>query len=134
MFKAGKSQDGLEQTNCMMDFLDSNHPNDDHIFFFDNAKTHTACWPNALSAWHMLLKPSTSHVANWLCSEKKTVMVPALKYPCKMVNLLMAQHSFSIFWQTIHKLAYSRDEDYHPGMLCPQKFIARSYAALCTMC
>lgn len=35
-------------------------------------------------------------------------MVPALKYPCKMVNLLMAQHSCSIFWQTIHKLAYSR--------------------------
>ena len=72
MFKAGKSQDGLEQTNCMMDFLDSNHPNDDHIFFFDNAKTHTACWPNALSAWHMPLKPSTSHVANWLCSEKNS--------------------------------------------------------------
>ena len=57
MFKTGKSQDGyftnaevLEQTNPAMDILDCDHPNDDHIFFFDNAKMHTAHQPNALSA------------------------------------------------------------------------------------
>ena len=41
-------------------------------------------------------------------AQKKVVMAPSLKYPYKMVNWLMAPHSHSIFWQTIHKLAYSR--------------------------
>ena len=41
-------------------------------------------------------------------AQKKAVMAPSLKYPYKMVNWLMAPHGHSIFWQTIHKLAYSR--------------------------
>ena len=26
------------------------YPDEEHVFFYNNAKTHTACWPDALSA------------------------------------------------------------------------------------
>jgi len=57
LFKAGKTQDGyfmndeiLEQANHVMVIIDKDYPDDDHVFFYDNAKTHTARCPDALSA------------------------------------------------------------------------------------
>ena len=48
MFKAGKNQDGyfindkiLAQANWAMDILDNNYPDDVHVFFYDNTKTHS---------------------------------------------------------------------------------------------
>jgi len=56
LFKAGKTCEGyftnteiLAQANCAMDIIDRNYPCEDHDFFHDNAKTHTACWPDALT-------------------------------------------------------------------------------------
>ncbi|KAK0444511.1 uncharacterized protein EV420DRAFT_1622730 [Desarmillaria tabescens] len=48
----------LEQVMKAMDILDHDYPNEWHIFAYDNAATHTACAPNALSASKMPAKPS----------------------------------------------------------------------------
>jgi hypothetical protein len=57
MFKAGKNQDGyftndkiLEQADRAMDILDKDYLDDTHVFFYDNAKTHTVHRPDTLSA------------------------------------------------------------------------------------
>jgi len=57
LFKVGKTHEGyftnteiLAQANHAMDIIDRNYPHKDHIFFHDNSKMHTACWPDALTA------------------------------------------------------------------------------------
>jgi len=77
MFKAGKNRDGyftndeiLEQANQAMDILDKDYLDDTHVFFYDNAKTHTARRPDALSAKHMTVKPPKDAASNFLCSVK----------------------------------------------------------------
>jgi len=77
MFKAGKNRDGyftndeiLEQANRAMDILDKDYPDDTHVFFYDNAKTHTVRRPDALSARHMTVKPPKDAASNFLCSVK----------------------------------------------------------------
>ena len=63
MFKAGKNRDGyftndeiLAQANRAMDILNNDYPDDEHVFFYDNAKTHTVCQPDTLSARYMTVK------------------------------------------------------------------------------
>ena len=77
MFKAGKNQDGyftndeiLAQANQAMDILDNDYPDDEHVFFYDNTKTHTVCQPDALSAWYMTVKPPKDVASNFLCTVK----------------------------------------------------------------
>ena len=39
-------------------------------FFYDNAKTHTARWPDTLSARYMTVKPPKDATSNFLCTVK----------------------------------------------------------------
>ena len=43
-----------------MDILSKHYPNEDHVFVFDNAKTHLKCANDALSACKMPKFPSKS--------------------------------------------------------------------------
>ena len=77
MFKADKNWDGyftndkiLAQANWVVDVLDNNYPDDTHVFVYDNAKTHMACWPDALSVWYMTAKPPKDVASNFLCTVK----------------------------------------------------------------
>ncbi|PBK83278.1 hypothetical protein ARMGADRAFT_1048481 [Armillaria gallica] len=65
IFRPGKNCDGyytnaeiLEQATKAMDILDHDYPNERHVFAYDNATTHTARAPDALSASKMPAKPS----------------------------------------------------------------------------
>lgn len=56
LFEAGKNCEGyftnvnlLAQTSLAMDILMKHYPNEDDVFIFDNATTHTKCAANALS-------------------------------------------------------------------------------------
>ena len=67
LFKAGKPQDGyftnddiVAQTGRAMDVLSKHYTNEDHVFIFDNAKTHLKCANDALSARKMPKFPSES--------------------------------------------------------------------------
>jgi len=72
LFKAGANRDGyftneeiLEQAACTMDILEKHFPNDQHIFIYNNARTHLKRSPYTLSACQMVLntpKPGK----NWL--------------------------------------------------------------------
>lgn len=72
LFKAGANRDGyftneeiLEQATHAMDILEKYFPDDQHIFVYDNARTHLKRAPDALSARQMVLntpKPGR----NWL--------------------------------------------------------------------
>ncbi|KAJ7200600.1 hypothetical protein GGX14DRAFT_400597 [Mycena pura] len=60
--RPGKNRDGyygnkeiLEHATEMMDFLDANHPDEEHVLAYDNATTHTARAADALSAGKMPL-------------------------------------------------------------------------------
>jgi hypothetical protein len=60
LFKAGKNQDGyfsgeniIQHVETAMDILEKHFPNEQHIFIFDNAKTHTKRADDALSARKM---------------------------------------------------------------------------------
>jgi hypothetical protein len=66
IFKAGKARDGyftndniLEQTAQAMDIVKKHYPNDEHIFVFDNATTHSKRLATAPSASKMTKNPST---------------------------------------------------------------------------
>lgn len=65
LFKAGKERDGYfgnedirKQTAVTMEICKKWYPNEDHIFIFDNAKTHTKRAEDAQSALHMPKGPS----------------------------------------------------------------------------
>ncbi|KZV69533.1 hypothetical protein PENSPDRAFT_608568 [Peniophora sp. CONT] len=65
LFKPGNSRDGYftcdeicEQATTAMDILDKYYSNEDHVFIYDNAKTHSKREPWALSARKMTLGPS----------------------------------------------------------------------------
>jgi hypothetical protein len=67
VFKAGKNRDGyfqnsdiIKQATIAMDILDEDYPNENHVFAYDNAKTHTARAPDALSAKKMPLKENAN--------------------------------------------------------------------------
>ena len=72
LFKAGTNRDGyftndeiLEQATHAMDILEKHFPRDQHVFVYDNARTHLKRSPYALSARNMVLntpKPGN----NWL--------------------------------------------------------------------
>ena len=77
LFRVGKQRDGyftnkgiLQKANHAMDILDKDYPDDEHVFFYDNAKTHTARRPDALSARNMPVKPPKSSATNFLCAIK----------------------------------------------------------------
>ncbi|KAJ3560129.1 hypothetical protein NP233_g11034 [Leucocoprinus birnbaumii] len=60
VIKPGKNRDGyftndnvLEQFQEMVEIVKADYPNDDHVFFYDNAATHLKHAPNSLSAHHM---------------------------------------------------------------------------------
>jgi hypothetical protein len=60
LFKPGKNRDGyfdceeiIDQTTTAMDILKKYFPDDDHVFVFDNATTHTKRADDALSARKM---------------------------------------------------------------------------------
>ena len=53
-----------------MDILNNNYPDDEHAFFYDNAKTHTASQPDALSTQYMTVKPPKDAASNFLCTVK----------------------------------------------------------------
>ncbi|KAJ7927374.1 hypothetical protein B0H13DRAFT_2312578 [Mycena leptocephala] len=76
-FRPGGKQDGyytnakiLEHATEAMDTLDQTRPHECHVFAYDNATTHTARAPDALSARRMVVKPPTSRskTANFLCA------------------------------------------------------------------
>ncbi|KAJ7483017.1 hypothetical protein B0H11DRAFT_1723388 [Mycena galericulata] len=65
--RPGKNRDGyynnaeiLKHATAAMDILDETRPHEHHAFANDNAKTHTAWAPDALSARDMVVKPPTS--------------------------------------------------------------------------
>lgn len=65
LFKAGKGCDGyftndnvIAQVQKAMDILAKHYPNNDHVFVFDNAKTHVKCANDSLSAHKMPKSPS----------------------------------------------------------------------------
>ncbi|KAI6159852.1 hypothetical protein EDD17DRAFT_1778692 [Pisolithus thermaeus] len=67
LFKAGKTQDGYftndditAQTRVAMDILSKHYADEEHVFIFDNAKTHLKRANDALSAWKMPKFPSES--------------------------------------------------------------------------
>jgi hypothetical protein len=72
LFKAGKNRDGyftntdvLDQATTAMDILEQYYPNEDHVFVFDNATTHTKRTDTALSATKMPLNPTASRHQMW---------------------------------------------------------------------
>ncbi|KAJ6483032.1 hypothetical protein DFH09DRAFT_950068 [Mycena vulgaris] len=74
--RPGKNRDGyytnaeiLVHATQAMDILDRTRPDERHVLAYDNAKTHTARAPNALSARNMVVKPPTlkSKKPNFLC-------------------------------------------------------------------
>ena len=112
MFKAGKNWDGyftnnkiLAQANWAMDILNNNYPDDEHAFFYDNAKTHTACQPDALSTQYMTVKPPRMRPPT-SCAQSKTLMALYKKFGCKTVSLLIIHCNHSIFQIATHRLAY----------------------------
>ena len=85
LFKAGANRDGyftnkeiLEQAARVMDILEKHFPNDQHVFIYDNARTHLKCSPSALSAHQMVLNTPKSG-NNWL------VEVPELDHQGRQV-------------------------------------------------
>jgi len=67
LFKAGKGSDGyftndevVAQVGNAMDILVKHYLNEEHIFMFDNAKTHLKCASDVLSACKMPKSPSES--------------------------------------------------------------------------
>jgi hypothetical protein len=71
LFKPGKNRDGyfncddiVQQAGTAMDILQRHFPNEDHVFIFDNATTHTKCAEDALSARKMPKHPP-SQGKNW---------------------------------------------------------------------
>jgi len=67
LFKAGKGHDGyftndevVAQVGNAVDILAKHYPNEEHIFIFDNAKTHLKRASDALSARKMPKSPSES--------------------------------------------------------------------------
>ena len=67
LFKAGKARDGyftnddiVAQTRRAMDILSRHYPNEDHVFIFNNAKTHLKRANDSLSARKMPKFPSES--------------------------------------------------------------------------
>ncbi|KAJ7913207.1 hypothetical protein B0H13DRAFT_1612824 [Mycena leptocephala] len=60
----------LDHATEAMDILDETRPHERHVFAYDNATTHTARAPNALSARRMVVKPPTSKSkkTNFLCA------------------------------------------------------------------
>lgn len=72
LFEAGTNRDGyftneeiLEQATRAMDILEKYFPHDQHIFIYDNARTHLKRAPDALSARRMALNIPTPE-KNWL--------------------------------------------------------------------
>lgn len=72
LFKAGTNRDGyftndeiLEQATRAMDILKKHFPDDQHIFVYDNARTHLKRAPNALSARSMV-RNTPKPGKNWL--------------------------------------------------------------------
>jgi hypothetical protein len=70
-FKAGKNRDGyfdcedvLEQAGAAMDILQKHFHDEEHVFIFDNTKTHTKRADDALSARRMP-KNTPSERKNW---------------------------------------------------------------------
>ena len=53
-----------------MDILDNDYSDDEHVFFYDNAKTHTVRWPDALSTQYMTVRPPKDAASNFLCTVK----------------------------------------------------------------
>src|SRR5882672_2587671 len=77
LFKVGKTHEGyftnteiLAQANRAMDIIDRNYPCEEHVFFYDNAKTHTARRPDALTVRNMPVNPPKNITKNLLCSIK----------------------------------------------------------------
>ncbi|KDQ10774.1 hypothetical protein BOTBODRAFT_115299 [Botryobasidium botryosum FD-172 SS1] len=75
LFRAGKERDGYlkaqniqDQATLAMDILDAHYPGHKHVFIYDNAPTHLARAPNALSARRMPLHPPKKK--NFLCPVK----------------------------------------------------------------
>ncbi|KAJ7196394.1 hypothetical protein GGX14DRAFT_403342 [Mycena pura] len=82
LFRPGKNRDGyygrddiLAHATLMMDELDNDHPDEDHIFAYDNATTHTARAANALSALKMPVNTpgidkDTDKQKNWFVKDE----------------------------------------------------------------
>ncbi|KAF9510185.1 hypothetical protein BS47DRAFT_1373366 [Hydnum rufescens UP504] len=54
----------LDQVTAAMDILTRYYPNEKHVLIFDNAKTHSKCLEDSLSAHHMP-KGTSSPECNW---------------------------------------------------------------------
>jgi hypothetical protein len=85
VFRAGKNRDGyftnvevVAQLKRAMALVKEHYPDEDHVFVYDNAKTHTARAPNALSASAMTLNPS----ANFGCKSKNSAEKVSMRDAC----------------------------------------------------
>lgn len=77
LFKAGINRDGyftneeiLKQATCVMDILEKHFPCDQHVFVYDNPRTHLKHSLDALSACQMVLKIPKPR-RNWLVEVPK---------------------------------------------------------------
>lgn len=64
-FKAGEGREGyysrenqVNQAEIAMNVVSAKYPTNEHVFMYDNANTHTARAPGALSALNLTAKPS----------------------------------------------------------------------------
>jgi hypothetical protein len=106
LFKAGKNHDGyfsntdvVAQLNKAMDLLNEFYGNEIHVFLYDNAKTHTARRPNALSARHMTVNPSKDHSRNFLCTVKNA---DGSQHQVQMQNGAFSDSSPQSFYFPLH--------------------------------
>jgi transposase len=72
IFKAGRNRDGyftnsdvIDQVTTAMNILSKHYADEDHVFVFDNATTHTKRADMSLSALKMPLNPTSSRFQMW---------------------------------------------------------------------
>jgi hypothetical protein len=61
----------VEHAILAMNILDEHYLDDDHVLIFDNAKTHSACLPDASSAFKMPVKPKDLNKPDFMVDAKQ---------------------------------------------------------------
>ena len=122
--KPGKNRDGyfsnddlLVQVQDAIDLVHKLYPDDDHVFIFDNACTHSKQAEDALSAWHMP-KGTSKPGANWMvkvkeCGEDGKILYSPAGKPLE-VHIPMANACFANGCS--QPLYFPLDHPTHPGL------------------
>jgi hypothetical protein len=101
VLRPGKGQEGyftnkhfLQQVRSVMDILEKHHPDEDHVFVFDNATTHLKLAEDAISARHMpkglspLNKPNFQVERTVVDATGKAVYAPDGKPAKEKINMV----------------------------------------------